>query len=400
MSGDGYAEPDTHDFCYIGFVGGSAALSQTIPAEYTGSPQPYYLWLQRFFNNALTNDWTVKHALDVASGVTYNADFGQIDLHTGFLASWPMYRNGEWTYEGYEFEGWMKVYGNSNVKLYQQTLTLSANGGFSPTFTLDGQSQGIGTYNLVAKSYRVSVNDMAGYTFSHFSYKNQRYYSRPIPIKIDSSGELKANYNCTLTTSVNCPLMGSTTPSGNPQYLKNTYAQVKANPNSGYVLDYWKKDGSENLGNTPTINVWMDQSHTLQAIFTTAPPYKFVSEVTDYGGYYVDSPENVAGWEPDEHLAIMAGPPNQPSWIIGEMSAQATGHIEVYGCYQQSYPGNIEVYVYSEGSGWEFFSSTPVTSTTAYWIDCGTYAGTFECIALQTSDWYTILEVDSVKVTA
>jgi hypothetical protein len=97
MSGDGYAVPDTGDFCYIGFVGGSAALNQDVEGK-SGSPQPYWYWVYHFFADALTNDWTVKHALDQASLDIYNGNFGEIPLHTTFDAIWPMWRGDppEW----------------------------------------------------------------------------------------------------------------------------------------------------------------------------------------------------------------------------------------------------------------------------------------------------------------
>jgi hypothetical protein len=206
MSGDGYASPDNGDFCYIGFHYGSAALTQCI-----NCPYPYWHWLEHFFAYALTNNWSVKQALNEASQQFYQENFGETPLYEGFTAIWPMFYSdppGEWRPPWYGDPYWhivpgketgpgqMKVYGNSNIKLYQPLLTLSANNGLSPTFTISNQESGsnnyyIGNHRVISDFYSISVEDIPNYDFSHFTYKGYTYGSNPT-LQIASDGELKA----------------------------------------------------------------------------------------------------------------------------------------------------------------------------------------------------------------
>jgi hypothetical protein len=193
MSCDAYSYSDNGDFCYIGFWMGSAALSQEIETH------PYHLWVEHFFAYALIDNISIKNALDDASQGIFLEDFDQTPLYDeeGFIASWPMYLNGSWQ-EVYPEEmrrGWLKVYGNAHIKLYQPALTLSATGGLSPTFYIDGQPYNTGTHRLITDVYTIDVSDVPGYVFSHFSYGGSTYGSRPANIQIASDGELTAHYN-------------------------------------------------------------------------------------------------------------------------------------------------------------------------------------------------------------
>jgi hypothetical protein len=67
---------------------------------------------------------------------------------------------------------------------------------------------------------------------------------------------------------------GTTAPSsGMHTYPPGTTVSVTATPNSGYYFSHWILDGA-NAGNSNPINVFMDQNHTLNAVFllTGAPP--------------------------------------------------------------------------------------------------------------------------------
>jgi hypothetical protein len=382
MSDNGYARPDYGDFVYLGFNMGSAALSQPIDWDNTLplSGTPYHSWLEKFFEYALMCDISVNDALDEASQWYFNADFDESPLGRpqGFMAQWPLYYSNppedppKWWYDPHTFGGSLKVYGNGLTKLYQPQLTLSASNGLSPTFTLTNDCgahyYGTGGHRLISDWYSVSVTTPPGYEFSHFTYQGGSWGPNPT-IQLVHDEELKAYYtqvSYNLVISVNCPLMGSTTPSGTQPYPKNTYAQVTANPNSGYVLNYWKKDVSENLGNNPTIKVYMDNDHTLQAVFGTAPSYKFISQYYSSGGT-VDTPENIAGWQPDGYYAVLHGygPYGVYGWTSGKTSAQTTGHIYMYGCCISGGAGHLYVYVSNDGSNWTPVSSPYVSSTTA-----------------------------------
>jgi hypothetical protein len=72
-----------------------------------------------------------------------------------------------------------------------------------------------------------------------------------------------------LTITVNNVEYGTTAPPpGVYTYLRDAIATVTATPKKGYVLDHWEEDG-ERVEPHPglTINVLMDEDHTLQAVF-------------------------------------------------------------------------------------------------------------------------------------
>jgi len=103
----------------------------------------------------------------------------------------------------------------------------------------------------------------------------------------------------TLTISSNGD--GYTVPSGNPEYISNTYAHVEAYGNPGWTFDYWSLDGN-NVGSSPSIDVYMDDDHILQANFRTGTTYHWLT-VDAYDGYignplnpgiYIDG--NLAGY--------------------------------------------------------------------------------------------------------
>jgi hypothetical protein len=108
MSTNGFTYPDTGPYCYIGFVGGSAALDQVIP--YPSGNTKYCVFVLHFFIGLLNNDLTVNQALDYASyQAFYPAAFAGTALYQGFTAYW----------EGLgQDSGKMVVYGNGDIYLY------------------------------------------------------------------------------------------------------------------------------------------------------------------------------------------------------------------------------------------------------------------------------------------
>lgn len=114
MSGQGYWS-NSGDFVYIGFHMGSAALQQSVE----GSSYDYYIWVQHFFGFALTYDMSVSNALDQASGVLWpGKDWWETPLYQGFESEWPMHNGTHWNHTS--DIGWMRVYGNGNMHLYQK----------------------------------------------------------------------------------------------------------------------------------------------------------------------------------------------------------------------------------------------------------------------------------------
>ena len=422
MSGDGYTDPDNGDFCYIGFHYGSAALTQSVTG--LSSPSPYWYWLEHFFAYALTNNLSVKQALNEASQQFYQGNFGEIPLHTGYTSVWPMFYSddpGEWRPPWYGEPYWhtvpgketgpgsLRVYGNSHIKLYQPLLTLSANNGLSPEFTISNQESGsndydIGDHRLISDFYSISVKDIPNYDFSHFTYKDTTYGSNPT-LQIASDSELKAYYTWNpvyydLTISAGT---GGTTmapyPPDDYEILSYETVHVVADPDDDWALDHWILD-TENAGNDLSIDVLMDKDHTLEAVFTPAPSYNYVASIHSYGGA-VYNQANLVGWQSDSQFAHLEGYGyyGVTGWIAGTMDDQASGHIYVKGRCVSGGATDLYVYVSSNGYNWNSVSSPYVSSTSAYWIDCGTYGGTFNYIKVlvQPAGWGA-LELDSVRV--
>ena len=92
------------------------------------------------------------------------------------------------------------------------------------------------------------------------------------------------------------------------------------------------------------------------------------------------------------------GPYQYYGWIVAAMNSPATGHIYICGRAQGG-PGHLYVSVFN-GYGWVQVSSPYVSSTSPYWIDCGTYAYPFNHIAVTVenpSEW-PVIGLDAVKV--
>jgi hypothetical protein len=278
---------------------------------------------------------------------------------------------------------------------------LTANYGLSPTFYLDGYSQSVGDVYTWPKAYSVGVSNVPNYVFDHFSYRGGSYSGNPTTIGLFFEDTLTAHYNWNptyYTLSISSSSGGHTEPSGQQQYLSYTYAHVQAVPDPGYVLDYWLLDG-QNAGNSPSIDVYMNNHHSLQAFFTTAPSYWFVSSIDSYGGY-VYSPNSLAGYQPDGRFAQLQGYGQyQDAWIVGVMNAQAAGRIYLYG-FSSGYP-STHLYVYvSNGGIWNYVSDQYLTPSSPQWIDCGTSLTPFSYILIGLADdqEYSYLELDAVRV--
>jgi hypothetical protein len=112
MSTNGYANPDSNQYCYIGFPWGSAPLAQTSPPLNPYYPNVYYgQFVSNFFYAALVLHDSVNQALDYASGICWSGQaFQNTFLYNGFIAYWE----GQPQSSGCT----MTVYGNGNMYLY------------------------------------------------------------------------------------------------------------------------------------------------------------------------------------------------------------------------------------------------------------------------------------------
>ena len=157
MSRDGFWQPDSGPYCYIGFPWGSAALSQEIdPFSYAGVT--YFDFVYDFFWYALEGGESVNQSLNSASHMCFPPEwFAGTALYNRFTAEWPTNH----TNTDNQTECTMAVYGNSNIHIANPSIW----GPNAPS--VSGPSAGtINTlYNFSATSSDGNLEDI-NYTFS------------------------------------------------------------------------------------------------------------------------------------------------------------------------------------------------------------------------------------------
>ena len=100
------------------------------------------------------------------------------------------------------------------------------------------------------------------YTYIYFTYTHSTQAVSIINTPISSP------YNLTITSTAG----GTTSPAlGTYSYAADSTAQISAIPEAGYSFDYWELDGV-NVGSANPYSIYMDENHTLKAIFSLIPP--------------------------------------------------------------------------------------------------------------------------------
>ena len=98
----------------------------------------------------------------------------------------------------------------------------------------------------------------------------------------------------------------------------------------------------------------MNGPRTLQAVFTTAPSYKYVSSIYDHSQDYISNWDWMTGASYDQHSATVYNYNDIYlgcyGWIIGTLNAQATGHVYMYASCDSGFPGHVDVYVSVNGA--------------------------------------------------
>jgi hypothetical protein len=214
----------------------------------------------------------------------------QNDGQLAVINGWGPY--GEWWPYGWiscelntQAAGHISVYGYGNGPLYVYTSNDGYNWDlFSTPYVNSGSPYWIDC----------GINNNP---FNYIAFTAEDWYYI-YSVGIDSVRVEPLTYH-TLTISSNGD--GYTVPSGNPEYISNTYAHVEAYGNPGWTFDYWSLDGN-NVGSSPSIDVYMDDDHILQANFRTGTTYHWLT-VDAYDGYignplcpgiYIDG--NLAGY--------------------------------------------------------------------------------------------------------
>jgi hypothetical protein len=154
--------------CYIGFDGGSPALSAASFNTNAGLGKDF---ITQFYYYALSVGLSIQDSLNEASWDVFETAFVNSPLNGDqYQTYWPDYPEAEPPPDWYP--GRMNVYGNANIKLHP-SLTISArdnNNQLYPTFYIDGQSVGTGSGRLGTGTYTFDVSDIEGYTFHRFYF--------------------------------------------------------------------------------------------------------------------------------------------------------------------------------------------------------------------------------------
>jgi hypothetical protein len=399
MSDDGYDDPDGGGFVYLGFPWGAAALNQSI----AGSSQEYVYWVQDFFYFALSLDISVNQALDMASQARFGGlDFDETALHDDFDAIWPIWNGTQWNAPPYG-NCTLAVYGNGNIHLYEYFVhNVNWYGGYG----------GYGGYYYVN-----NPNGIIGGS-------NDDQYTTLYAEGYDSQAMIIGSLEYYLSNNAkgNIYLYGYSTPG----YNSHIYVYVSYDySNWYYVSDQWITQSSPGLISVGSysssfryiaILVYNDyytaSSFNVDSVLVIPPLPQptsqnyWVSSINWYGWDgtgNVENPENLVGSSNDgQYATLYAGNPGDTGRIIGNMNANAHGHIELYGYSASGYYSDLYVYVSSDYQNWDLVTySKTITATSPYWIDCGTHSGNFIYIYILVYDsgCSALLYVDSVRVT-
>jgi len=290
MNPDGYVHPDMGGQCYIGFDGISPQIgneSGTFQDQITG---PVKYFIKYFYDYALRGSRSVRDALNLAAhdffGDWYTSSILYGEDGEGYHAWWP---GGGGKDEGY-YPGYMRVFGDGSIWVFQPKITLTSSPSLSPTFYIDGEPHSTGDIHVWApKTYTISVSDVPGYVFDHFSYNGQNL-GRPATIQLLEDGAFTAHYNIAYySLTISAGSGGTTSPSpGTYWYVAGFPAQVTAYPYDYYNFDYWLLDGGYYSSN-PTVMVTMNSNHNLQAVFVYDPPTQYYYLTLEYWGW-------IGGW--------------------------------------------------------------------------------------------------------
>jgi hypothetical protein len=256
------------------------------------------------------------------------------------------------------------------------------------------------SFGVLPGTHTVRV-DTGSHMFHNFA--GYAEFQNPIQVQVTSDKTVTANYYANpppqYQLTISASQGGTTDPTSGDHLYTPQLVTVTAEPDSGYVFDYWLLDTVPyyvSCYEEPSITVPMSSNHTLQACFTPEPSHQWVSSIYGYGDFYysyppetsfwlADNPEKLVGWRNDSEFTYLTGlgPTEYYGWINATMNTEAAGHIYLYG-YAYNGEGNIYVYVSSDGEEWDLVGCEEVTQYSPYWIDFGLYLSPFNYILLTT----------------
>ena len=250
---NGYDYSDISGHCFIGFEGQAPMISSN---SFQGCLQPAYQFIEAFYDAAKTGA-TVHDSLNIASAVFGVQSYDSTPLPLpGYWAWWPGGDMGGIPMpRGWDQQGAMMVFGDSNIRLVPETVSAPSISGSSDDNTVQINVASTDNYlNNVA--YKINWGDGSGDTLYNnngndypsgqsepfeYSYSSGGLYT--ITVWAESSTGVWSSSNTltinvgndpTYTTTINCYL----TWGGDPDYANYMGSYTIQLPYGSNYLDF------------------------------------------------------------------------------------------------------------------------------------------------------------------
>jgi len=273
-----------------GYIFGNWLLN----ASNVGSVNPVQIKMNASYD--LRAIFTPAFTLNVTSttGGSTNAS-GTFQYATGSIVYVLATKNS-----GYVFSNWLlngTGVGSVNPVQIKMNASYDLRAIFIPVmFTLNVTStvggstnaSGVVTYNENTVVY-VLASANSGYIFGNWLLNASNVGSvNPVQIKMNASYDLRAIFTPAFTLNVTSTVGGSTNASGVFQYASGSIVYILATQSSGYTFTNWVLNGTS-VGSANPIQITMNASYNLQAVFTpTGPPSTNKYDINGDGHVGVD----------------------------------------------------------------------------------------------------------------
>ena len=255
LSPDGYANPDSGPYCFIGFDGVSPPLSEAV---FSNSDVKCKDFIMLFYDYALKAGFSINDALDLASIDLFQCYYDETELYTGFR----LYTDFSWLNPKMKpdwYQGWMKIYGNGNIHLNQLEFTVLAKDQYeSPLVNKDVYIDNTYQNNIADTgspiwvtegSHTVFVNDFweAGYTgyrytFQYYTIGDTQYSNNPLTLNFSSDTTITAHFSKTRSAG-DVDGNGDADLDDHHYHFVNAYPSERGDPNWDSRCDF-NNDGA------------------------------------------------------------------------------------------------------------------------------------------------------------
>jgi hypothetical protein len=283
--------------CFIGFAGGSPALSSDSFYDYTALGKDV---LMSFYDYALNLNYSVSDSLDMMSYDLFNECYSSSPLNCGYYTYWPYnpyFPNGAppgW------YPGHMNIFGNWNIYLAktetnQHQVSVLARDQYgnaldARAFYLDDEWIGATDQNYwITEGYHTfGVSVPGGTTLQNFTYLGSSNSSNPMALSIFDDQTIIAYYNVPPTAPTMPELYGPEMPLYAHYYstFEYTFSAFSRDINYGDTIRYqfdWD-DGTSTTTDYAVSGATVYASHNW-----TSSGTKYVSvKAQDSGGMWSD----------------------------------------------------------------------------------------------------------------